>query len=485
MIPSKNEFPFLILIFLVSLFVRIYKISDYLFFGFEQGRDAQIIQNIYDFKDFVLVGPSTSIGGLFHGPWYYYLMALPYGLSGGNPIAASIFLIILGSTVPVVGFIFASKFFKSRFWAVILTVMLIFSFEYVLYSRWLSNVSPAPLFIILSFFVLWIYIKTLKTKFFFYFVFFASLSSSFQMILFPQYIFLVFILYIFKQLKLPSFKNMALPAFISFCIFAPAVFFDFRNEHITFNSLINFLKEAGQGNSESLFSGVKVYLLQLYQHFIYSLFYVKYFPFQMVLFITIISGIVIGFLMGQKKESIFLLSWWMMSIPLIKISPGNPQYYVAIGLGLIFLFCFSLINLWKVKHLKILTIIFLLLMPVSFFSSVQNVVLNKDIFFRTTQDDLVYLNQRKLLEFINADAKGKPYKFTAFTIPSLHPEGWEYLHKFYYPNSTEVDAKIVYIAIEEKVFPIWENKWIDELGRTNLEYERKFGLIRLQKRVIE
>ena len=103
--------------------MRLIKIQDHLFFGFEQGRDLQIIQRIYQIKDFVLVGPSTSIGGVFHGPWYYYLLAIPLGLTSGNPLAASIFLIILGSFLPVVIYLLGRDLFGSKVWGVIAAVV--------------------------------------------------------------------------------------------------------------------------------------------------------------------------------------------------------------------------------------------------------------------------------------------------------------------------------------------------------------------------
>ena len=71
-------------------------------FGFEQGRDAYRITHLIHGKDLFLVGPKTDIAGIFHGAWYYYLMALPYFVGRGSPIFASWFLAILGSLVPLV-----------------------------------------------------------------------------------------------------------------------------------------------------------------------------------------------------------------------------------------------------------------------------------------------------------------------------------------------------------------------------------------------
>lgn len=473
-----------VLIFFISFFLRWYGISDYLFFGYEQGRDALIIQKIYQFKDFVLVGPSTSIGGLFHGPWFYYMMALSYGLSGGNPVAASFLLVILGSLVPVIIYFFACDIFKSRVWGLICSILAMFSFEYILYSRWLSNVSPAPLFVVLSFFVLWKYINTRKSKFFLWFTFFSSIASLFQMILIPQFLMVLVILAILKEFKLPSLKTILFSLPIILTLFSPIIIFDFRNEHITFNSLVNFSRESSGNDTWTLISGARVYLRELYQHIVLSVLYIKNLPIQIFLIVMIFAGTVWGYFKGNRKVAVFLLSWILMTIPLIKISPGNPQYYVGAGLGWILLFCFSMKSFWESKIFKMIPVTFIGLVLMSFCLTVNSLLKNKDIFFRTTQEDLVFSDQLALLKFINKDSMGEPYKLAAFTIPSLHPEGWDYLHSYYYPDARTLNAKIVYIAIEKEVFPVWEEKWINDLGETELVFEKKFGLLRLQKREI-
>ena len=109
---------------------------------------------------------------------------------------------------------------------------------------------------------------------------------------------------------------------------------------------------------------------------------------------------------------------------------------------------------------------------------------NKDVFFRTSQDDLNYADQKAVLDFINKDSNNQSYRFISFTIPSLQPEGWDYLHKYFYPENKSEGAKLVYIVIEKHVYPVWENKWINDLGKTKLVFEKKFGLLRLQKREI-
>lgn len=475
--------PQIILIFFLSLILRLVKIQDFLFFGFEQGRDLQIVQKIYQFKDFVLVGPSTSIGGVFHGPWYYYLLSLPLGLSSGNPLAASIFLIVLGSFVPVVVYLLAKDIFNSKFWGVVAGILTIFSYEYILYARWLSNVSPAPLFTALAFLMLWKYSKKNQQKFFLFFILFSEIAVLFQMILIVQFGFVFLILLLFKVIKPPSLKDILFSFGILFILFSPLILFDFRNQHLIFNSLLNFYPVKDSQNNNP-FGGLLVYLEQMRNHLQLSLVNLSFFPLQIVILISIFAGVYLLYRRKFVKQIIFLTAWILMGLPLILISPGNPQYYVCIGLGWILLFVLTLKMFWEAKKLRIAAILLAGAFFLGIISTLSNLLNNKEVFFRTTQYDLNYADQRKVLNFIHNDSNGESYRLNSFTIPSLQPQGWDYLKSYFYPNDPERDAKIVYIVIEKNVYPVWENKWINDLGESELIFEKNFGLLRLQKRII-
>lgn len=478
---KKTEILFIFLLFLASFLIRGYKLSDNLFFGFEQGRDAQIIEKIYKLQDFTLTGPSTSIDGVFHGPWYYYMMAIPYWLSSGNPLAVSFFLVVIGSLVPVVMYFFGKDIFNSKFWGIVAGVLTTLSYEYILYSRWLSNVSPSPLFILIAFFMLWRYVKSNKPLFFLLFIISASLASLFQMILLLQFLFVFGLLLITKQIKIPGINSIISSIFVAFILFGPLIIFDFRNQHITFNSLLKFLNKT-QASGSNFLETLKVYFIQAKIHFSDSLISIDNVLVQVFLFGPILLSTYFIFKSRHRKTIIFLICWELMSLILIFISPGNPQYYVGIGLAWILILSLSLKTFIESKKFKVLAILIGFLLIAGWMNIAYKLTFNKDVFFRTIQEDLNYSDQRKILNFIHNDSKNKPYKLMAFTIPSLHPEGWEYLHKYFYPNDSSEDAKIIYIIIEKNVYPVWEQRWINDLGETELVFEKNFGLLRLQKR---
>jgi hypothetical protein len=66
------------LIFVLALGIRFLWFPQNAYFGFDQARDAFNSQEIYQNKDFKIIGPSSTHGGLYHGPIYWYLIGPIY-----------------------------------------------------------------------------------------------------------------------------------------------------------------------------------------------------------------------------------------------------------------------------------------------------------------------------------------------------------------------------------------------------------------------
>jgi 4-amino-4-deoxy-L-arabinose transferase-like glycosyltransferase len=73
------------LLILYAAIIRLYMLGDYTMFLGDQGRDAIAIRNIATFANLTGIGPTTSIGNVFLGPFYYYLMAPFLLLFNFNP----------------------------------------------------------------------------------------------------------------------------------------------------------------------------------------------------------------------------------------------------------------------------------------------------------------------------------------------------------------------------------------------------------------
>ena len=85
---------FLITILLFSALTKLALIwPDVIPFSFDHGKDSLAILYMIETLSPKLIGPWTSIPGLYFGPGWYYLLAPGYILMGGNPISGVIVMI--------------------------------------------------------------------------------------------------------------------------------------------------------------------------------------------------------------------------------------------------------------------------------------------------------------------------------------------------------------------------------------------------------
>src|SRR5947208_1108732 len=65
-------------------------------FTYDVGRDMLEIRNIVVNHHLTLIGQTTGIQGIFYGPWWYYILVVPFTLSGGNPQGIAFFIALTG-----------------------------------------------------------------------------------------------------------------------------------------------------------------------------------------------------------------------------------------------------------------------------------------------------------------------------------------------------------------------------------------------------
>lgn len=88
----------LILVFLLlsSLAVRVgYLFGGAIPFSFDHGKDSLAVMHLAVTKSPVLIGPWTSIPGLYFGPTWYYLLAPAYLLGNFHPVAGVVMMVLL------------------------------------------------------------------------------------------------------------------------------------------------------------------------------------------------------------------------------------------------------------------------------------------------------------------------------------------------------------------------------------------------------
>jgi len=93
---NKKEAMLLGLILLVGAFFRLYRISEYMTFLGDEGRDAIVVRRLLVNFDPILVGPGTSIGNMYLGPLYYYMIAPALLLANFSPVGPAVMIALLG-----------------------------------------------------------------------------------------------------------------------------------------------------------------------------------------------------------------------------------------------------------------------------------------------------------------------------------------------------------------------------------------------------
>lgn len=151
----------LILILLLGLFFRIYKLEIFYPWGHDQDLFAWIAKDIVVDHHFRLIGQETSITGLFIGPIFYYLIALSFVLFNMNPLSGAVVSTVVSLLTIISIYWVFRKFFSTE-------VGLIGSFLYavspgaVFLDRWVVPTQPTILW---SVWFMYVFLSILKGNF--------------------------------------------------------------------------------------------------------------------------------------------------------------------------------------------------------------------------------------------------------------------------------------------------------------------------------
>jgi len=138
--PSVTVF----LLLVVASFLRLWNLPLNLLFLGDQGRDALIVSKIFTENDLVFIGPVTSVGNMYLGPFYYYFMLPFLKLSYPSPVGPAYALALLG-VLTVFLVYYWGKTLLGRRAAVIAAALYTVSATVITYTRFSWNPNPAPL----------------------------------------------------------------------------------------------------------------------------------------------------------------------------------------------------------------------------------------------------------------------------------------------------------------------------------------------------
>lgn len=144
----------IVAILAVAAFVRLYKIDQYMTFLGDEGRDVVIVRDMLLGRKFTLIGPGTSIGNMYLGPLYYYMMLLPLALFNFSPAGPAVQIAVLGvATVALLWWIGRQWF--SRVPALLISTLYSLSPIIITYSHSSWNPNIMPFFALVAMYGTW------------------------------------------------------------------------------------------------------------------------------------------------------------------------------------------------------------------------------------------------------------------------------------------------------------------------------------------
>lgn len=231
---------------LFSLVTKLLLIKDSVFpFVFDHGKDSLAVLHMIKTYSPKLIGPWTSISGLYFGPGWYYLLAPGFWLTNGHPISAVITMIVLN----LVTIYLAYKHFGK-----IEALIIACSPVWILLSTSAWNPFPMPLLML----IILINLKKEKLEWKNYFVIglASSLAFHFSSAFAFFYLITLPIIWFYKILKNKEIVNWKLIGIfiIGFIIpFIPQVTFELRHNFVETKAIINYLKNPPEAKVERSF----------------------------------------------------------------------------------------------------------------------------------------------------------------------------------------------------------------------------------------
>ena len=233
----------LIAILIIAAFFRFYKISGYMEFLGDQGRDVVIVRDFLKNGNLFFIGPQTSIGNMYLGPYYYYLITPALLLTNFNPVGPSIFVAILSLLTVFLIYTISEKWFNKNT-AVIASFLYSISPVVIKYSAFSWNPNVMPLFALLFVYFMVEAINQKKYKYFIYvsLTFIMAINSHYLALLLLPFAGILWIIHFFSiRGKSKHFLLFTLYAFLIFFVsLTPQILFDLKHQNQNLNALIKF-----------------------------------------------------------------------------------------------------------------------------------------------------------------------------------------------------------------------------------------------------
>ncbi len=319
---QKMLFIVLILVLILASFLRFYRLSEYMTFLGDEGRDAIIVKNILVAHHLPLIGPPTSVGNIYLGPLYYYMMAVPMAIFWLNPAAAAGMNALIGvATIALIYYLGKSWFNR--------TAGLIAAYLYAIspvtitssISSW--NPNPAPFFSLIA--MLGFYKAREERNFGWLVLTGIATAACLQMhylalILLPIFAMLWLFEIIFKTKPIKNLFSGTIMGILAFAlVMSPLVWFDLRHNFLNYHAVTKLLAEGSAVKGDIFLNLLKV--PSIYSHDLIG----RYLGGENFYLTVVVSVLIILSLFRKSWVSIYLGIW--LGIGLLGLSFYQGEIY--------------------------------------------------------------------------------------------------------------------------------------------------------------
>lgn len=479
---KKYSIPFIFLLFAWGIALRAVEVvgGNYLF-GFDQGRDYLAAYNIVVNHKLTLIGSeigagSAGLNGIYHGPGYYYLIALVYLLFHGDPYGGLLLMFAFGVGTLVVTYITTKKIFGEP--VALLSLFLVGISPLIApQSRFIWNSHPTSFFIVLVFY--FAYLISIKPRLYAPLaIFFAGLIYHFELAIAVPLVIAVCIslpiIYKIKDLRVYLYSLFAI-----IIAFGPAIVFEMRHGWMAVQSLWHYVSFGTSGSPGiSLFritDHVQSYINNAKDSFIIEGGVLPLWIYKALGIILFISILVFSkTIKNTAKRNFFSFLFLTLCVSYIVLLFLNntvwDYYLIHAHFAYMYVFAYAaaacISKLHTSKLYQGLAVIFGIFMISMTLSSYKRIVSN----WRYDLNDLggvEKINGKKIaIDYIYRDAKGEPFSQFSFMAP-IYTYPYDYLFKTYGKDTygyVPGNAKkgLVYLLIEPDGSKPWTYKgWLE------------------------
>jgi len=504
---KKKIIAVLLSFFVLGLFLRVlYLPQKALTFGYDQARDAFVSGQILK-GDLKILGPSASTPGLYHGVFYYYLLAPAYLIGQGNPIVATIWIALLNALGLFVVYLLTYKLTRKVSVSLLASFLYTISFEAVQYALWLSNPSTAIWSVPLIYLGLWVWLKEKKN--WGAILCAIALGLSIQAEIFLAYHLVPVLLWLVLLRKEVNKKSLILFIGSLIAALSTMILVEFKFGFKSLHGMASlFLGQDLFINARGFGDFIVLYLNQFGKIFRNAIFPTNE-GYAGVLGLTATIIIILGYLKKKKKE---ILSWEMFTLTyllshLTVVSVGGvstPTLTIGLLVPAIIFASYLLIVIYEKKKFWAIFILVIIMV-----ANLSKVILedSKGQSLFAVQKEFVLSDELKVLDYTYQEAKGEPFSINTITNPLWINTTWSYLYNWYGQKkygklpewhgrdqvgqlgnnlpSTSSSTKLYFLIVEptQGIPEVWITREKEgEDSKSKLIEDKSFGKIHVQKR---